>query len=263
MVGQGNGCHPGVGGKSGVQTVWTPLRMIGRSYALRIQSRSRQDKPGSNCASVQPGWTAPSTRVAGPILGGRVKPDITLAPPEDRRVDGDHDGLVSAAGGAGQQFLDQAPVAPDIDLKPAGPLLTATTSSMERVASSMERVASVDRQYGRRAVATALATSSSLPGLATRVNPVGASTIGTGKRRPSSVVVGSTVPAPASTRGRNSARRKSAALRCCDTSSSAPPSMYSNTPRGSRLRAISLSQPHTPPGSACGRPLLHRPEPQD
>ena len=98
------------------------------------------------------------------------------------------------------------------------PLLTAATSSMDRVPI-------VDSVYGSRARAAALATSSSPPGLAILVKPVGASTSGTGSDRPSRVVEVSMAPTSHSTRGRNSSRRNASAFRRMVSSSSAPPSM--------------------------------------
>jgi hypothetical protein len=90
-------------------TVWIPLITIGPGHTVRIHSTSAHDSDGSNWllmysasetaslpspgsppttlakrigsdrtnAHVQAGWSAPSTSVLGPILGGRVKPRRT------------------------------------------------------------------------------------------------------------------------------------------------------------------------------------------
>ena len=49
VVGQGDGLHPGVGGDGRRRRpIWIPLMTIGPPHTVRIQSRSRQDRPGSN-----------------------------------------------------------------------------------------------------------------------------------------------------------------------------------------------------------------------
>ena len=98
------------------------------------------------------------------------------------------------------------------------PLLTAATSSIERVDS-------VESVYGRSARAAARATASSPSGSAMRVNPVGERASGNGSGRPSNVVDVSMEATDRSTRGRNSMRAKASLLLRSVRSSSAPPSM--------------------------------------
>jgi hypothetical protein len=99
-----------------------------------------------------------------------------------------------------------------------GPLLTAATSSIERVDM-------VDNVYGRPAAAAARATASSPCGSAMRLKPVGASSRGTGRWRPSNVVDVSTIDTSRSTRGWNVMLPKCSTLAASARSSSAPPSM--------------------------------------
>ena len=134
-------------------TVWMPLMTSGPCQTERIHSTSRHDRAGSNCVltysdsvtavlpspiptdsptlakrigsdrrnrQVQPGWTAPSTSVRNPTLGGSEKPRRTsrsrrpstaVSTVSDQR-------LVAGAGGPPDHLLHEAPVAPDVHLEP-------------------------------------------------------------------------------------------------------------------------------------------------
>ena len=133
-------------------TVWIPLRIIGPFHTERIHSTSSHDRPGSNCApmysarltgsvpsptappttlakrigsertkrQVHPGCSAPSTSVPGPDRRREREPasHVALTPTEHGRVDREHECLVAGVCGAVDHLLDQAAVAPHVDLEP-------------------------------------------------------------------------------------------------------------------------------------------------
>jgi hypothetical protein len=78
-------------------------------------------------AHVQPGWSAPSTRVERAVdegaradlrRQGEAASDVTLTPAEHRVVDGEHQCLVTGRVGAVDHLLHEAAIAPDVHLEP-------------------------------------------------------------------------------------------------------------------------------------------------
>jgi hypothetical protein len=98
----------------------------------------------------------------------------------------------------------------------------------------------VDNVNGTPAAAAAFASATSPCGQSSPLNAVGAMTTGRFERRPNSVTESSGIVSPTSVRGCHAIRSNTSRLRLSDTSSSAPPSRYSQHERGSRRCAIRL-----------------------
>ena len=137
-------------------------------------------------AQVQAGWTAPSSSVPRPIFGRQLEAPahVALAPPEHHGVDGEHERLEPGAGRPVDHLLDQPPVAPHVHLEPLRAVADRGDLLDRPGAERGERVRhpGAGRRPGRPRARPR--------GSAIRVKPVGASTSGSGRRRPSRVVDG-------------------------------------------------------------------------